>query len=77
MIDGRPGFLRMKNALEDQRTGPALAQLLDILPCHRRIEQRRHTAGDRADVGGLARPHIIAEGDALELARASAIATRP
>jgi hypothetical protein len=58
------GLRRMQHALEQQRPAPDLAQLLNILPGHRGIEQRRHAAGDRADVSGLARPHIITEGDA-------------
>ena len=67
-LDGQPGLVRMQHALEDQRPAPDLAQLLDILPGHRGIEQRRHAAGERADVGRLARPHIVAEGDALQFA---------
>ena len=58
----------MKYAFEDQRAGPYPAQLIDIRPGHRRVKQRGHPPGQRLDVSGLVRPHIVAEGDASDLA---------
>ena len=48
------GLGRVEDALEEERPLPDAAELVDVGPGHRRVEERGHAAGERLEVGGLA-----------------------